>query len=90
MGFWMMSAETDNAQTCSAPEVGAPMVNVTEKAAKEIADIIQKEAARDESLQADSLCLRVGVKGGGCSGFNYLLDLTPEGRGTDWYPRYSY
>jgi len=46
-------------------------VNVTETAAREIDAII-----RQQGLDADKVRLRVGVKGGGCSGFSYLLDLT--------------
>ena len=48
-------------------------INLSENAAKEIKKIIV-----DQSLPADNTRLRVGVKGGGCSGFSYLLDLTEE------------
>lgn len=51
---------------------------LSETAAREIAGIIEKE-----ELAKDKVCLRVGVKGGGCSGFSYLLDLTEEKRDTD-------
>lgn len=53
-------------------------VIITEGAAKEIKRIIQ-----DQELDADKVCLRVGVKGGGCSGFSYLLDLTESQKETD-------
>ncbi|MGC8552385.1 MAG: iron-sulfur cluster insertion protein ErpA [Phycisphaerae bacterium] len=43
---------------------------LTETAAKEIKNII-----RDQGLP-EAVALRVGVKGGGCSGFSYVLDLT--------------
>lgn len=46
-------------------------VNLTERAASEIKSIIA-----DQKLDADNAYLRVGVKGGGCSGFSYTLDLT--------------
>jgi iron-sulfur cluster assembly protein len=46
---------------------------LTEKAAGEIKKIIQ-----EQGLPADQTFLRVGVKGGGCSGFSYLLDLTED------------
>jgi iron-sulfur cluster assembly protein len=48
-------------------------ITLTETAAKEIKDIIQQQA-----LPAENTRLRVGVKGGGCSGFSYMLDLTEE------------
>jgi iron-sulfur cluster assembly protein len=48
-------------------------INLTETAAKEIRQII-----KDQNLPTDNTRLRVGVKGGGCSGFSYMLDLTEE------------
>ena len=45
-------------------------ITLSEAAAKEIRSII-----KDQGL-AESVALRVGVKGGGCSGFSYVLDLT--------------
>jgi len=54
------------------------MINLTELAAKEVKTILeqQAEAARKDGGEAKKLYLRVGVKGGGCSGFSYTLDLT--------------
>lgn len=46
---------------------------LTETAAKEIKKIIT-----EQSLPETETRLRVGVKGGGCSGFSYMLDLTEE------------
>jgi iron-sulfur cluster assembly protein len=43
---------------------------LSENAAKEIKSII-----KDQGL-SEAVALRVGVKGGGCSGFSYVLDLT--------------
>ena len=51
-------------------------ITLTESAAKEIKDIIVQQ-----NLPAESTRLRVGVKGGGCSGFSYMLDLTEEPKG---------
>ena len=48
-------------------------INLSEAAAKEIKDIIKQQGLPEEKT-----CLRVGVKGGGCSGFSYMLDLTEE------------
>jgi iron-sulfur cluster assembly protein len=48
-------------------------VALTEKAASEI-----KKIVKDQGLPEEQTRLRVGVKGGGCSGFSYMLDLTEE------------
>ena len=60
-------------------------VHVTETAAREIDTII-----RQQGLDADKIRLRVGVKGGGCSGFSYLLDLTEVQKETDECWEFSY
>lgn len=51
-------------------------ISLSETAAKEIKDIIKQQ-----ELNQDGTRLRVGVKGGGCSGFSYMLDLTEETKG---------
>ncbi|MFA9480407.1 iron-sulfur cluster insertion protein ErpA [Phycisphaerales bacterium AB-hyl4] len=53
-------------------------IKLTESAAREIKTIIEQQ-----ELDAETICLRVGVKGGGCSGFSYLLDLTEQSREND-------
>ncbi|MEE9403900.1 MAG: iron-sulfur cluster assembly accessory protein [Algisphaera sp.] len=53
-------------------------IELSETAAREIKTIIKQQ-----ELDADTVHLRVGVKGGGCSGFSYLLDLTEQSRDTD-------
>ena len=53
-------------------------VNVTSSAAREIDSII-----RQQDLDPGVIRLRVGVKGGGCSGFSYLLDLTEVQKDSD-------
>jgi len=53
-------------------------VTITETAAREIATIIKQQ-----DLDPEKIHLRVGVKGGGCSGFSYLLDLTENRKETD-------
>lgn len=45
-------------------------LTISRKAAKEVIRII-----KEENLPHNTL-LRVGAKGGGCSGFSYLLDFT--------------
>lgn len=53
-------------------------VILTETAAREIKRIIE-----EQELDAAKVRLRVGVKGGGCSGFSYILDLTESQKDTD-------
>src|SRR5215212_7330908 len=53
-------------------------LKLTEGAAREVRNIISQH-----ELDADKIRLRVGVKGGGCSGFSYLLDLTETQKETD-------
>lgn len=65
------------AATTTATET-TPGVLLSEAAANEIKKIIQ-----EQELNADAIRLRVGVKGGGCSGFSYLLDLTEGQKDTD-------
>ncbi len=54
------------------------MVTLTELAAREVNNIIeqQNKSAKDTDDASAQLYLRVGVKGGGCSGFSYSLDLS--------------
>jgi iron-sulfur cluster assembly protein len=53
-------------------------VTVTETAARRIEQIIQEHGFDPANMK-----LRVGVKGGGCSGFNYTLDLTEVQKDSD-------
>jgi len=55
-------------------------INLSETAAKEIKTIIE-EQSKEGAFKAEEVKLRVGVKGGGCSGFSYMLDLTEEPAG---------
>ena len=50
-------------------------ISITERAAHEVRRIICEE----EGLPADTR-LRVGAKGGGCSGFSYVLDFDQKGK----------
>src|SRR3954468_5684165 len=70
----MSTAPTSPAQM--QPETTG--VILTETAAKEVHSII-----KEQELDGAKVCLRVGVKGGGCSGFSYLLDLTESRKATD-------
>lgn len=53
-------------------------VTLTQVAADEIKRIIA-----EQELDASKVRLRVGVKGGGCSGFSYVLDLTEAQKDSD-------
>jgi iron-sulfur cluster assembly protein len=48
-------------------------ITLSENAASAIKNII-----KEQELPLEATKLRVGVKGGGCSGFSYMLDLTEE------------
>ena len=52
-------------------------VNVTEKAVKEMKKIMEENKIPSE------YGLRVGIKGGGCSGLSYTLGFDPEERAGD-------
>ncbi len=61
-----------------ATETAESTVILTELAAREINRIVA-----EQELDADKVRLRVGVKGGGCSGFSYILDLTETQKDSD-------
>ena len=56
-------------------------ITLSETAAREIKAVIeqQHESARTSGDEPKPMYLRLGVKGGGCSGFSYSLDLTETG-----------
>ena len=58
---------------------------LTEIAAREVKTIVDQQAdvARKNGDEPAPLYLRVGVKGGGCSGFSYSLDLVETMEETD-------
>lgn len=70
-----MTTETTSTQPAQEEDFG---IILTEGAAKEIRSIVEQQ-----ELDQDKVCLRVGVKGGGCSGFSYILDLTETLKETD-------
>ena len=45
------------------------MIEFTEKAVNRLSTIMKEQKVSDE------ICVRVGVKGGGCSGFTYTVDF---------------
>jgi len=46
------------------------MINITEKAAAKMVEHISKDST--------AIGIRVGVKGGGCSGYQYVFELATE------------
>lgn len=52
------------------------MITVTENAASQIQKLIEKQ-------YTDARGLRVGVKAGGCSGFEYVFEWEPSPKDTD-------
>jgi iron-sulfur cluster assembly protein len=59
----------------AAPEVQAPPLTVTEKAAAEVKRIIAEQNGAGVS---EKIYLRMRVVGGGCSGFQHKLDLDTQ------------
>lgn len=49
------------------------MISLTDKAVAEVKRIIA-----DQSLTTDEIFLRLGVSGGGCSGFSYLMTFDKQ------------
>lgn len=47
-------------------------ITLTERAAKQIRKLFA------EGKMPEGTCLRVGIKGGGCSGFNYVLNVADK------------
>ena len=66
------------ATTDTQAETQADGIVLTPTAAREVKTIIEQE-----DLDKEKVRLRVGVKGGGCSGFSYILDLTEVKKDTD-------
>ena len=60
-------------------------VIISDSAAREISNIIHQQG-----LDADKIRLRIGVKGGGCSGFSYILDLTEVQKDSDELWEFTY
>jgi iron-sulfur cluster assembly protein len=53
-------------------------IELTERAAQEVKTVISQQ-----KLNPEQTFLRVGVKGGGCSGFSYTLDLADQKAAND-------
>jgi iron-sulfur cluster assembly protein len=60
-------------ETKAAPKSGRG-IHLTERAAKEVRRVME-----EQGMPEDSTWVRVGAKGGGCSGFSYVLDFDGAG-----------
>lgn len=74
------SVQTDIPETTAAPASPASdtPVMLTAKAAEMV------KHTREQEGFAETHGLRVAVRGGGCSGFEYALDFENEARDNDW------
>ena len=72
----MATPQEPTATLPEAPAEGAPLT-VTPKAVTMI------KLTREQEGLAETAGLRVAVRGGGCSGFEYALDFEEEARETD-------
>src|SRR5215210_6560963 len=77
----MSATTTTNASTTSAPTTGAPTMTMelTEMAAGEVKKFMSSEEGLPETAG-----LRVRVVPGGCSGFQYSLNIEEESRQGDY------
>lgn len=67
-----MSDKATTETTNTKPKKGRG-VQITERAAKEVLRVIEEHGMPAETW------VRVGAKGGGCSGFSYVLDFDQNG-----------
>lgn len=67
----MSMTPVDEATLAEAP------IRLTAAAAREARRLMAKQA------EPDRVCLRLGVRGGGCSGFSYVVELATEVAETD-------
>lgn len=74
--------ETPETRPTGAPQPEGP-VTLTPKAVQMI------KISREQEGLDNAHGLRVGVRGGGCSGFEYALDFEAEGRDSDWVLDYD-
>ena len=47
-----------------------PVVSITQRAAKEVLNVVE-----EQGMSKDQAWVRIGAKGGGCSGLTYVLDF---------------
>ena len=52
------------------------MITVTESAVRKVRSLMEEDPSQGDSL-------RIGVRGGGCSGFSYFMEITQTGGDDD-------
>lgn len=67
-------SQANEAKTASDDPKSKRGIHITERAAKEVLRVID-----EQKMPRDSTWVRVGAKGGGCSGFSYVLDFDASG-----------
>jgi iron-sulfur cluster assembly protein len=73
----MMSTQSDSTKPAApAPTISKKEIVITEAAAQEIA----KQRAKRNTPEA---MIRIGVRGGGCTGFTYVFEWAEQLRPTD-------
>jgi iron-sulfur cluster assembly protein len=75
----VMSANSANAPTPTPPAQAAPAgkgIEITASAAEEIRRQVEKRGTPDARI-------RVGIRGGGCTGFTYVFEWADKVRPTD-------
>lgn len=75
-GTTTMSASATTNPPAAAPAVSKKEIEITEAAAQEIAK------QRDKRGNPDAM-IRIGIRGGGCTGFTYVFEWAEQVRPTD-------
>ena len=79
----MEPTEQPNRESATANPAPSGPLSLTDKAVQMV------KISREQEGLAESFGLRVGVRGGGCSGFEYALDFEEESRDNDWVIEYD-
>jgi iron-sulfur cluster assembly protein len=78
LGFTFVKEAIENLMPTEIASPATPKINVSERAAKKILELLAKDGVSPEQGG-----LRVGVQGGGCSGLSYAMRLDTQARDRD-------
>jgi iron-sulfur cluster assembly protein len=78
LGFTLVIEATENFMPTEIASPATPKINVSERAAKKILELLATDGVSPEQGG-----LRVGVQGGGCSGLSYAMRLDTQARDRD-------